>query len=65
MKLGFIGAGNMGSAIIRGILRNGILPAQEIGISRKHPELSADFSAQALFYFRYSAPLATASAASF
>lgn len=39
----------MGSAIIRGILRNGILPAQEIGISRKHPELSADFSAQGVF----------------
>lgn len=49
MKLGFIGAGNMGSAIIRGILRNGVLPAQEIGISRKHPELSAEFAAQGVF----------------
>ena len=46
MKLGFIGAGNMGSAIIRGILKSGVLPAQQIAISRRHPELSSDFAAQ-------------------
>lgn len=46
MKLGFIGAGNMGSAIIRGILKSGVLPAQQIAISRRHPELSDDFAAQ-------------------
>lgn len=49
MKLGFIGAGNMGSAIIRGVLGSGMLPAQEIGISRKHPELSAELAAQGVF----------------
>lgn len=30
MKLGFIGTGNMASAIMGGIIRNGIVPAQEI-----------------------------------
>ena len=49
MKLGFIGAGNMGSAIIRGVLGSGMLPAQEIGISRKHPELSVEFARQGVF----------------
>lgn len=49
MKLGFIGAGNMGSAIIDGVLRSGVLPAQEIGISRRHPELSADLAARGVF----------------
>ena len=38
MKLGFIGAGNMGSAIISGILNKGALPADCIYVSRKHPE---------------------------
>ena len=37
MKLGFIGAGNMGSAIISGILNKGALPADCIYVSRKHP----------------------------
>lgn len=46
VKLGFIGAGNMGSAIIGGILRKGALPAGNILISRRRPELSADFAAQ-------------------
>ena len=49
MKLGFIGAGNMGSAIIEGVLHSGVLPAQEIGISRRHPELSAGLAAQGVF----------------
>lgn len=39
----------MGSAIIRGILRNGVLPAREIGISRRHPGLSAEFTEQGVF----------------
>lgn len=46
MKLGFIGAGNMGSAIIKGILdQNCVLP-KDIYISRKRPALSAEFAAQ-------------------
>lgn len=33
MKIGFIGAGNMASAIINGILSSGIMPASEIYVS--------------------------------
>lgn len=44
MKVGFIGAGNMGSAIIKGILSKQYLPANDILISRKRPELSSDFA---------------------
>lgn len=44
MKLGFIGAGNMGSAILNGILNAGSLPADDLYISRRHPELSADMA---------------------
>ena len=43
MKLGFIGAGNMGSAIIKGILNKQALQADEIYLSRKHPEKSTEF----------------------
>lgn len=32
MKLGFIGAGNMGSAIVKGILSSHFLPAEEIAV---------------------------------
>ncbi len=46
MKIGFIGAGNMGSAIISGLLREGSVAASDIYISRKRPELSANFAAQ-------------------
>lgn len=46
MKLGFIGAGNMGSAIIKGILSKRALPADSLYISRKHPERSDDFAHQ-------------------
>ena len=49
MKLGFIGAGNMGSAILQGILRSHTLPAASIAISRKHPEKSAELAAQGVF----------------
>ena len=41
MKLGFIGAGNMGSAIIKGILSKNCIDAHDLYISRKRPELSA------------------------
>ena len=40
MKLGFIGAGNMGSAIIKGVLNQQAFQADEIYLSRKHPEKS-------------------------
>lgn len=43
MKLGFIGAGNMGSAIIKGIVDKQVLRADEIYLSRKHPEKSENF----------------------
>ena len=46
MKIGFIGAGNMGSAIIAGILRSGIVAPDDLYISRKRPQLSADLAAQ-------------------
>ena len=46
MKLGFIGAGNMGSAILNGILKTGFLDAQSIAITDKVPENCAKFAAQ-------------------
>ena len=46
MKLGFIGAGNMGSAIIKGVLNQQAFLADEIYLSRKHPEKSADVGLQ-------------------
>lgn len=46
MKLGFIGAGNMGSAIIKGILSKDFIQPHELYISRKRPELSAEFAAR-------------------
>lgn len=46
MKLGFIGAGNMGSAILKGILNQKRIPADEIAISDKLPKLCAAFAAQ-------------------
>lgn len=46
MKIGFIGAGNMGSAIINGILNQGCIAPHDIYISRKRPTLSAEFAAQ-------------------
>lgn len=44
MKLGFIGAGNMGSSIIKGILDKGYIEPQNLYISRKRPELSAEYA---------------------
>ena len=46
MKLGFIGAGNMGSAILKGILKEGHLAANEIAVADKIPEMCARFSAE-------------------
>ena len=44
MKIGFIGAGNMGSAIINGILSKEFIRPEDIYISRKRPELSTDMA---------------------
>lgn len=43
-NIGFIGAGNMASAIIKGILSKRALPADGILVSRKRPELRADYA---------------------
>ncbi len=42
MKVGFIGAGNMGSAILNGILRRNRFSPDDLYISRRHPEWSGD-----------------------
>lgn len=46
MKIGFIGAGNMGGAIIAGALRAGAIRPEDLYISRKRPELSAALASQ-------------------
>ncbi len=38
MKLGFIGCGNMATALIGGILKKGLIPADEIIVSALHKE---------------------------
>ena len=38
MKIGFIGCGNMGSAMIGGILRQGIFSKEDIIVSNLTPE---------------------------
>ena len=46
MKLGFIGAGNMGSAILKGILNQNCMQPSDIAITDKLPELCAKFAEQ-------------------
>lgn len=46
MKLGFIGAGNMGSAILNGILKKNYLAADQIAITDKQLANCAKFAAQ-------------------
>lgn len=46
MKLGFIGAGNMGSAILNGILKEGHLSVDQIAITDKNAASCAKFAAQ-------------------
>ncbi len=46
MKLGFIGAGNMGSAILKGILKEGRLSAQDIAITDKNLSACQAFAEQ-------------------
>lgn len=45
-QLGFIGAGNMASAILGGILRSGVLSAMQICATDINPERCSAFSAQ-------------------
>ena len=44
MKLGFIGAGNMGSAILKGILKQNYLQPADIAITDKLPHLCVAFA---------------------
>ena len=46
MKLGFIGAGNMGSAILKGVLHAGNLHAQDIAVTDKVQSQCARFAQQ-------------------
>lgn len=46
MKIGFIGAGNMGSAILKGILKKGNLKPEDIAITDKLPQLCSKFGEQ-------------------
>ncbi|MBQ8093873.1 MAG: pyrroline-5-carboxylate reductase [Clostridia bacterium] len=43
-KIGFIGLGNMGSAILNGILSKQTFPPEQIAVSRKHPELAEKYA---------------------
>jgi pyrroline-5-carboxylate reductase len=44
MKLGFIGAGNMGTAILKGVLESGFLKPDEIAVFDVNPEQSIRFA---------------------
>lgn len=52
MKLGFIGAGNMGSAILRGILKKGFLSADDIAVTDKQLSVCEEFAAQGVHVCR-------------
>lgn len=60
MKLGFIGMGNMGSAILNGLLSKGQFPADSLYVSRKRPELSAELAARDVHVMQSNAALAEA-----
>lgn len=46
MKLGFIGAGNMGGAVIRGFIKSGKVKAQDIYVTRKNKSALKDMSSE-------------------
>lgn len=46
MKIGFIGAGNMGGAILRGLLREGKMDPRDIFVTDKRLEACASFAQQ-------------------
>lgn len=51
MKIGFIGAGNMGGSILNGMLRSGGFQQEDILVSRLHPEAGAAWQAQGIRVF--------------
>lgn len=60
MRLGFIGVGNMGSAILKGILKDGCLPASELAVADKAPEMCARFAAEGVHVMRSNRELVSA-----
>lgn len=60
MKLGFIGAGNMGSAILKGILKKNCIMPEEIAITDKLPQLCETFAQQGVRFMKNNAELAAA-----
>ena len=46
-SLGFIGAGNMNTAILQGVLRAGAIPREQIWLSNRHKEKLEPFPGQA------------------
>lgn len=44
--LGFIGAGNMNGAILRGVLRQGLVTPDRVWLSNRHPEKLEPFAAE-------------------
>lgn len=49
IKLGVIGAGNMAGAILGGILRQQLLPVNNISVSNRHPEKLERYRSQGLY----------------
>jgi pyrroline-5-carboxylate reductase len=45
-KLGFLGAGNMGEALIKGLVQTGLVPAGDIAASDARPERLAEMARQ-------------------
>lgn len=49
-KLGFLGAGNMGGALIRGLIEQSAIEAENVYVCGHHPEKLAAFSAELGFH---------------
>ena len=49
-RLGFIGAGNMGSALIRGLIDFGGMEADHVYVCDHHPEILNAFAREKGFY---------------
>lgn len=50
MKLGFLGAGNMGGALIRGLIKFGAIEADNVYVCGHHPEKLSAFSKELGFH---------------
>lgn len=57
MKIGFIGAGNMGGAILRGLLREGKMSAQDIFVTDKRTDVCEEFAVQGVQVMKCNADL--------